>query len=56
MADLSAREGIAQSLYDCGSKEFLEDGKRRLCDAARSATADEGRVDRAQEARALKEV
>jgi transposase len=39
IAELSRREGIAESLYYAWSKEFLEAGKRRLAgDAARAAT------------------
>ena len=35
IAELGRKEGIAQSLYCVGSKEFLEAGKRRLAgDAA----------------------
>ena len=42
IAELCRREGIAQSLYYVWSKEFLEDGKRRLAgDTARAATTDE---------------
>ena len=48
-------EGIAEGLYDSGSKEFLEAGKKRLAgDTARQATSTEVRMLRA-EARALKE-
>ena len=39
IAELCRREGIAQSLYYSGSKEFLEAGKKRLSgDTAREAT------------------
>ena len=39
---LCRREGIADSLYCSGSKEFLEAGKRRLSeDTARQATSPE---------------
>ena len=56
IAALCRREGIAESLYDARSKEFLEAGKRRLAgDTARAATGDEVKALR-QEARALKEV
>lgn len=42
IAELCRREGIAESLYDSWSKEFLEAGKRRLAgDTARSATTSE---------------
>ncbi len=42
IAELCRREGIAQSLYYSGSKEFLEAGKKRLSgDTAREATSDE---------------
>jgi transposase len=56
IAALCRREGIAESLYDAWSKEFLEAGKRRLAgDTARAATSDEVKALR-QEARAPKEV
>jgi transposase len=56
IAALCRREGIAESLYDTWSKEFLEAGKRRLAgDTARAATTDEVKALR-QEARTLKEV
>ena len=56
IAALCRREGIAESLYYVGSKEFLEAGKRRLAgDTARAATTDEVKALR-QEARSLKEV
>jgi transposase len=53
IAELSRREGIAESLYYTWSKEFLEAGKR----ATRRARATSGEVkDLRREARALKEV
>lgn len=56
IAELCRREGIAQSLYYTGSKEFLEAGKRRLAgDTARAATSTEVK-DLKREARDLKEV
>ena len=56
IAELCRKEGIAQSLYDLWSKEFLEAGKRRLAgDTARAATTDEVK-DLRREAIALKEV
>ena len=56
IAELCRREGIAESLYDSWSKEFLEAGKRRLAgDTARAATTNEGK-DLRREARDLKEV
>ena len=56
MAELCRREGIAESLYDSWSKEFLEAGKRRQAgDTARAATSSEV-TDRRREARQLKEV
>lgn len=56
IAALCRREGIAGSLYDNWSKEFLEAGKKRLAgDTARAATSDEVKVLR-KEARDLKEV
>src|ERR1700747_3151419 len=55
IAELCRREGIAESLYYCWSKEFLEAGKRRLAgDTARAATSDEVK-DLRREARELKE-
>jgi len=55
IAELSRKEGIAQSMYYGWSKEFLEAGKRRLAgDTAREATSDEVKTLRA-EARQLKE-
>ena len=42
IAELCRKEGIAERLYYCWSKEFLEAGKRRLAgDTARSATTSE---------------
>ena len=42
IAELSRKEGIAQSLYYTWSKEFMEAGKRRLAgDTARAATTNE---------------
>ena len=42
IAELCRREGIAESMYESWSKEFLEAGKRRLAgDTARAATTDE---------------
>ncbi len=39
ITELCRREGIAQSLYYCWSKEFLEAGKKRIAgDTARAAT------------------
>jgi transposase len=56
IAELCRREGIAQSMYYCWSKEFLEAGKRRLAgDTARAATTDEVK-DLRQETTTLKEV
>ena len=56
IAELCRREGIAQSLYYSGSKEFLEAGKKRLAgDTARAATSSEVK-DLRREARDLKEV
>ena len=56
IAELCRREGIAESLYCSGSKEFLEAGKRRLAgDTARAATSSEV-TDLRREARQLKEV
>ena len=55
IAELSRKEGIAQSLDYVWSKEFMEAGKRRLAgDTARAATTDEVK-DLRREARALKE-
>ena len=55
IAALCRREGIADSLYYSGSKEFLEAGKKRLSgDTARQATSNEVKSLRA-EARDLKE-
>ena len=56
IAELCPREGIAESLYDTRSMEFLEAGKRRLAgDTARSATTDEVKTLR-REGQDLKEV
>ena len=56
MAELCRREGIAESLSDRWSKEFLEAGKRRRAgDTARAATSSEV-TDLRREARQLKEV
>ena len=56
IAELCRREGIAESLYYSGSKEFLEAGKRRLAgDTARAASSSEV-TDLRREARQLKEV
>ena len=56
IAEPCRREGIATSMHDGWSKEFLEAGKRRLAgDTARAATPDEVKVLR-REASALKEV
>ena len=42
IAELCRREGIAESLYYSGSKEFLEAGKKRLSgDTARQASSGE---------------
>ncbi len=50
------REGIAESLHDSRSKEFLEAGKNRLAgDRARQATSPEVRELRSESA-ALKDV
>ena len=55
IAELCRREGIATSMYDRWSKEFLEAGKKRLAgDTARQATSDEVKTLR-REASALKE-
>ena len=56
IARLCRREGFAESMYDCWSKEFPKVGKCRLAgDTARAATTDEVK-DLRQEARLLKEV
>ena len=56
IAELCRREGIATSMVEAWSKDFLEAGKRRLTgDTARAATSDEVR-DLRREAGALKEV
>ena len=56
IAELCRREGIAESLYDSWSREFLEAGKRRLAgDTARAASSSEV-TDLRREARQLKEV
>ena len=56
IAERCRREGLAESLYSSGSKEFLEAGKRRLAgDTARAATSSEV-TDLRREARQLKEV
>ena len=53
---IGSTSGIAESLYDSWSTEFLEAGKRRLAgDTARAATSSEV-PDRRREARQLKEV
>ena len=55
IAEICRKEGIAQSLYYVWSKEFMEEGKRRLAgDTARAATSGEVQ-DLRREARALKE-
>src|SRR5512147_2325676 len=55
IAELCRKEGINQNLYYRWSKEFLEDGKKRLAgDTAREATSDEVKELKA-EARQLKE-
>lgn len=55
IADLYRKEGIAQSLYYTGSKEFMETDKRHLAsDTARAATTGEVQ-DLRRETRALKE-
>lgn len=55
IAALCRREGIAESLHDKWSKEFLEAGKRRLSgDTERQATSPEVK-DLCSEALALKE-
>ena len=49
IAALCRREGINENLYDRGSKEFLEAGKKRLAgDTAREATSDEVKTLRAE--------
>lgn len=56
MPSCVAERGIAQSLYDSWSKEFLEAGKKRLAgDTARAATSGEVK-DLRRETRELKEV
>ena len=56
IAELSRREGIAQSLYYSWPKEFLEAGKKRLAgDTARAATSTEVK-DLRRKSRDLKEV
>ena len=56
IAELCRKEGIAQSLYNTWSKEFMEAGKKRLAeDTSRQANADDVKGLR-QEAAALKEV
>ena len=56
IAELCRREGIATSMVEAWSKEFLDAGKRRLTgDTARAATSGEVR-DLRREAGALKEV
>src|SRR5690606_32481606 len=56
ICELCRSEGIAASMYDGWSKEFLEAGKRRLAgDTARAATSDEVKNLR-RESTALKEV
>jgi transposase len=56
IAELCRREGIVQNLYYRWSKDFLEEGKKRLAgDTARAATSDEVK-DLRREAGALKEV
>ena len=55
IAELCRKEGIAQSLYDTWSKEFMEAGNRRLAgDTAGVATTGEVQ-DLRHEAHALKE-
>lgn len=55
IAELCRREGINSNVYYRRSKDFLEAGKKRLCDdTAREATSDEVKGLRA-EASALKE-
>ena len=54
IAELCWREGIAQSIYNKWSKEFLEAGKRRLAgDTVRAASTGEVK-DLRREARELK--
>ena len=56
IAELCRREGIPSNVYYRWSKDFLEDGKKRLSgDTAREATSDEVK-DLRREAAALKEV
>ena len=56
IAEMSRREGIAESLYYSWSKEFLEAGKRQLAgDTARAAASSEA-TDLRRKARQLKEV
>ena len=56
MAELCRREGIAQSLYYKGSKDFMEAGKKRLAgDIVRQANTSEV-TELRREARGLKEV
>jgi transposase len=56
IAELCRREGIAQSLYDKWSKDFMEAGKKRLAgDIVRQANSSEV-ADFRREARDLKEV
>jgi transposase len=56
ISELCRREGIAASMYYNWSKEFLEDGKRRLAgDTARAARSGEVK-DLRREAATLKEV
>jgi transposase len=56
IAELCRREGIAESLYDAWSEEFLEAGKKRLAgDTTRAATSGEVK-DLRREAQELKAV
>ena len=56
MAELCRREGIAQSLYYKGSKDFMEAGKKRLAgDIVRQANTSDVTALR-RDARDLKEV
>ena len=56
IAELSRREGIAESLYYSWSKEFLEAGKRRLAgDTSRATTSTEVK-DLRRQSQELKEV
>ncbi len=56
IAALCRREGIAESLYDSWSKEFLEAGKKRLAgDTGRQATSGEVK-DLKREMRDMKEL